>query len=195
MTETRPTRTVYNRVGSDGSWFSPFGWRTRALLLLKQVPVEWVDIRPSELGKALSFADARTTPLLVDRSDRENPVVLKDTWSIATHLESTSPEPNAFPEGAMTGIRLFNGLIDSVWQIPGFAAFSPWYFSNGVIRGADEPLFRGIVQKATGRSVEENAARVDALMQDFWLRLRPLERSLLRVSGCTERSATRMCSC
>ncbi|MBA2661571.1 MAG: glutathione S-transferase N-terminal domain-containing protein [Bradymonadaceae bacterium] len=58
---------IYNIVGTDGSWFSPFGWRARAVLLCKRIPVEWVDVPISELASAVAFAGTTTTPLLVER--------------------------------------------------------------------------------------------------------------------------------
>ena len=169
--------TLYNMIGSDGSWFSPYGWRIRALLSYKQLDVQWVELRASEVAQALEFADTRTTPLLVDRRGN-HPELLRDTWSIARHIEAIQPGPEAFPSGLEASIRLFERMLDRAWQLPGFAAWSPDYFSSGVMAGADAEVFRAIVQRATGRSVESNLADQAKLVADFRTRLAPLESQL-----------------
>jgi glutathione S-transferase len=165
---------IYNIVGTDGSWFSPYGWRARAVLLAKRIPVEWVDVPISRLRSATAFAGTATTPLLVE----EDGGLIKETWSIARHLDARFPEPPLFPQAQGPGIALFNRQIDSLLQIPGFAAFSPHYFSNGVISGEDATAFRDIVQRATGRAVEENAAMQAELAAAFRRRLEPIDAQL-----------------
>lgn len=170
--------TIYNMVGTDGSWFSPFGWRARAVLLAKRVPVEWVGVTPHELTSRLAFAGGRTTPLLVDRLDPNAPIYIRDSIVIARHMERLYPDPMFFPPDTVEGIALFDRMITPFWQIPGFAAFAPLYFSNGVISGADEERFRAIIHGVTGRSVEENEAAHDGLLDEFRRRLAPLDDQL-----------------
>lgn len=165
---------IYNIVGTDGAWFSPYGWRARAVLLCKQIPVEWVDVPISELKSATAFAGTATTPLLVDDNDGKE-VLLKDSWSIARYLDEQFPTCPLFPKESMPGIELFNRLIDPMLQIPGFAAFSNEYFSNKIVYGTDAVIMRNIVERATGRSVEDNAAIQSKLVTEFRTRLAPLD--------------------
>jgi glutathione S-transferase len=171
------TMRIYNIVGTDGSWFSPYGWRARAAILGKRIAVEWVDVPVSQLQSATAFAGTATTPLLVDNRAGD-PVLLKDTWSIARYLDENFPERPLFPEEQVPAIRLFNRQLDGTLQLPGFAAWSPHYFSNGVISGQDEPVFRDLVRRATGRSVQENAALHPELVSAFRKRLEPIEAQL-----------------
>jgi glutathione S-transferase len=168
---------IYNIVGTDGSWFSPYGWRARALLLAKRIPVQWVDVPVSQLERATAFAGATTTPLLVDDAGGRE-LVLKDAWSIARYLDEKFPDRPVFPQAQLPSIELLNRQIDRTLQIPGFAAWSPHYFSNGVVSGADADVFRNIVRRATGRSVEENAAIQPELAAAFRRQLEPMEAQL-----------------
>lgn len=176
MTGRRSMR-IYNMVGTDGSWFSPYGWRARAVLLAKRIAVEWVDVRVAQVRSATAFAGTSTTPLLVAESDGEE-LVLKDTWSIARYLDEKFPQCPLFPEAQMPGIKLFNRQIDATLQIPGFAAWSPQYFANGIVSGDDAAVFRDIVRRATGRSVEENAAMQPELVAAFRKRLEAIDAHL-----------------
>lgn len=167
---------IYNIVGTDGSWFSPYGWRARAVILAKRIAVAWVDVPVRQLPSATAFAGTTTTPLLVEDRGGEQ-VVFKDTWSIARHLDEMFPEVPLFAH-SRPAIALFNRQIDESLQIHGFAAWSPNYFSNGVISGDDEPVFRAIVLRATGRSVEKNAAIQPELVAAYRKRLEPFDAQL-----------------
>jgi hypothetical protein len=79
-----------------------------------------------------------------------------------------------FPPVLAEKIEAFNATFDKTYQIPGFAAFSPNYFSSGVISSDDEQVFRSIVARATGSTVEDNEAQQLKLVIGFWESLRPL---------------------
>lgn len=178
MTNHTPQLVLYNMIGSDGSWFSPFGWRSRAVALAKQVDVRWVGVRPSEMAATLAFAGTRSAPVLVDEAAPGGPAIVLDSMAIARTLEAMAPQPAFFRPEAEAGIALFDSLITATWQIPGLAAFGPDYFRNGVISGEDVPYFRTIIERASGRSVEENLAIQPQLMADFRSRLKPLDQLL-----------------
>lgn len=169
--------TLYNMVGSDGSWFSPFGWRARVVALAKGLDVKWRDLRVAEMGEALAFADTRSTPLMVCEEGGEVSLY-KDTMSVVRACEELSSSPCFFPTSLANEVRLLNELMDDGWQIPGFAAWAPSYFDNGIIAGEDEAIFRIIIERATGRSVEQNAERQLELVDSFQRSLRPFERLL-----------------
>lgn len=157
---------MFNIVGTDGSWFSPFGWRARAPALRGKAAVEWVDVPLHRQRSVLEPYAAATTPLLVGDGGEE----ITSSVEIARTLQ-----PELFPEELADAIEALNARFDRDHQIPGFAAFAADYFLNGVSSGPDEPIMRSIVERATGRPVVEDAAEREDLVASFRASLHEFE--------------------
>ena len=106
---------LYELVGRDKSnSFSPFVWRAKLALAHKGFEYETVPLHFTEIKETLSFADAKTVPILVD-GDK----VTTDSWEICTYLEDTYPErPSLFQ--SRSAARLFTFQLSMPLLVPLF---------------------------------------------------------------------------
>ena len=94
--------------GRDGRRYSLFSWRTRMALRHKGLEFEAHAVRMSDKA-AIAFSGGKTVPVLKD-GER----VVRDSWSIAEHLEDRYPDkPSLFGGATGRGLaRTFNSWVD-----------------------------------------------------------------------------------
>lgn len=160
---------IFNLVGTSGAWFSPFGWRARAVLLRGKCTLEWVDVTMSRLKEATASFGTSTTPLLL-LADGEQ---LKDSKEIARWIDSS-----LFPAEHQSAISLFEVMIDVLFQVPGFGIFSSLYLQNGVIAGDDLVPFEALVERATGKKIAQHGASFDVDIVVFRQKFKVIEKQL-----------------
>jgi glutathione S-transferase len=183
-TNAKARYTLYNEVGTDGSWFSPFGWRVRALLSLKGINVTEVDMPFSQLKSVLEqFSGTSSTPCLIDYHDMDEngePKVSQDSMDICVQLDEVfrGSDASIFPPDCAAEIEAFEESFHHDFQVPAFATFGSMYLSNGVISGEDDPVFRSFILRATGASVEENENNHEHLLAKFRASLKLLAKQL-----------------
>jgi len=99
--------TLYDLVGANDRRFSPFCWRTKAVLAYKNIPYTTVPIRFSDKDK-LAFSGQDRVPVIT-----HNGTVVYDSWTIARYLEEQQPDPKIFPGlGLKEACRFFNLYMD-----------------------------------------------------------------------------------
>ncbi|HEU5091240.1 MAG TPA: glutathione S-transferase N-terminal domain-containing protein, partial [Nitrospira sp.] len=98
---------LYDLVGANNLRFSPFCWRTKAVMAYKKIPYTTVPIRFSDKDK-LAFSGQDRVPVIKD-----NGKVVSDSWTIAEYLEDTYPDAKIFPGlGLKEACRFFNLYVD-----------------------------------------------------------------------------------
>ena len=98
---------LYDLVGANDLRFSPFCWRTKAILAYKKIPYTTVPIRFSDKDK-LAFSGQDRVPVIKDQG-----TTVYDSWTIAEYLEKTYPDAKIFPGlGLKEACHFFNLYVD-----------------------------------------------------------------------------------
>ena len=158
---------LYDLVGANDLRFSPFCWRTKAVLAYKKIPYTTVPIRFSDKDK-LTFSGQDRVPVI-----KEDGAVVSDSWSIAKYLENKQPEPKIFPGlGLQEACRFFNLYVDRAVHAACFPLVVSDIFAK--VDPADRTYFRtsreerlGVTLEAMAAKRAENRPKVQAVLADL----------------------------
>src|SRR5262249_4023105 len=143
---------LYDLVGVNNLRFSPFCWRTKAVLAYKQIPYTTVPIRFSDKDKVV-FSDQERVAVIKD-----NRAVVYDSWIIAEYFESKQPEPHLFPgPGLKEACRFFNLYVDRTVHTALFPVVVTDIFVN--VDPADREYFRKSREERLGMTLETAALK------------------------------------
>ncbi|MEW6298373.1 MAG: glutathione S-transferase N-terminal domain-containing protein [Thermodesulfobacteriota bacterium] len=143
---------LYDLVGANDLRFSPFCWRTKALLTYKNIPYTTVPVRFTEKDK-LAFSGQGRVPVI-----KENGTVVSDSWAIAEYYERTHPEPSIFPGiGIKEACRFFNLYVDNTVHAALFPLVVADIFAH--VDPADRDYFRTSREERLGMTLEQVAAK------------------------------------
>ncbi len=143
---------LYDLVGAKDLRFSPYCWRTKAVLAYKNIPYTTVPIRFSDKDK-LTFSGQDRVPVIKD-GDR----VVYDSWTIAGYLEDQQREPRIFPSlGLKEACRFFNLYVDRTLHLACLPVFVSDIFAK--IDPADRDYFRTSREARFGMTLEALAAK------------------------------------
>ena len=143
---------LYDLVGVNDLRFSPFCWRTKAVLAYKNIPYTTVPVRFTDKD-TIAFSGQDRVPVIKD-----NGTVVYDSWSIARYLEDKQPDPKLFPGlGLKEACRLFNLYVDRTVH----AALVPLLVADifAKVDPADREYFRTSREERLGMTLEAIAAR------------------------------------
>jgi glutathione S-transferase len=159
---------LHDLAGADPDLrFSPYCWRTRFALAHKGLPVETIPWRFTD-REAIAFSGQARVPVI-----RDDDTVVFDSWSIAEHLETTTPTPTLF--GCPTGLahaRFINAWADAV-LVAGIARFILLDIWN-VVDAGDKDYFRSAREARFGATLEQIQAGREARLPAFREALAPL---------------------
>lgn len=144
--------TLYDLVGANDLRFSPFCWRTKAVLAYKNIPYTTVPIRFSDKDK-LAFSGQDRVPVITN-----NGTVVYDSWTIARYLEEQQPDPKIFPGlGLKEACRFFNLYVDRTVH----PALLPVVLADifAKVDPADRAYFRTSREERFGMTLEAMAAK------------------------------------
>ena len=158
---------LYDLVGAKDLRFSPFCWRSKAVLAYKNIPYTTVPIRFSDKDK-LTFSGQDRVPVIKD-GDR----VVYDSWTIARYLEDKQPEPRVFPGlGLKEACRFFNLYVDRTVQPACLPVVVSDIFAK--VDPADRTYFRtsrearfGMTLEALAAKRAENRPKLQAVLADL----------------------------
>jgi glutathione S-transferase len=160
--------------GRDGRRYSLFSWRTRMALRHKGLEFEAHAVRMSDKA-AIAFSGGKTVPVLKD-GER----VVRDSWSIAEHLEDRYPDkPSLFGGATGRGLaRTFNSWVDRA-VVP---AMMPVIVADIFERidPADENYFRTMFEGFLKCTLEEARTRAPQALERLKRTLEPLQAALKR---------------
>ncbi len=165
---------LYELVGLDERYMSPFCWRAKMALAHKNLDFEIVPVKFSEKHK-LAFSGQEQVPVIVDAEQ-----VVSDSWSIACYLEDNYPDkPALFPtEDQRRLIRVFNHWFDELITMKLFPLVLPDNFD--VVHPEDMHYYVKSRKQWTGKTREELTR--DRSENDFILwraSLEPLREQLM----------------
>jgi len=147
-----PMIELYDLVGASDVRFSPFCWRTKAVLAYKDIPYTTVPIRFSDKDK-LAFSGQDRVPVIKD-GDK----VVSDSWAIAKYLEDKQREPRIFPGlGLQEACRFFNLYVDRTVHGACFPLVVSDIFAK--VDPADRDYFRTSREERLGTTLEAMAAK------------------------------------
>jgi len=166
--------------GRDGRRYSLFSWRTRMALRHKGLEFETHPVRMSDKA-AIAFSGGKTVPVLKD-GER----VVRDSWSIAEHLEDRYPDkPSLFGGATGRGLaRTFNSWVDRAVVPAMMPAIVADIFER--IDPADEKYFRTMFEGFLKCTLEEARGRSGDALARLRRVLEPMQAVLKRqafVSG------------
>lgn len=149
---------LYELVGVDDRRFSPFCWRIRMALAHKQIEVETVPTRFTEIADIPNTTSKRV-PVIDDSG-----FVINDSWAIAKYLDETYPnQPSLF--GGQAGLslsRFYEHWAAAVLNRGMFNLIVLDIYNH--LTPEDKPYFRESRQRQIGRTLEEfQAGREDRL--------------------------------
>jgi len=158
---------LYDLVGANDLRFSPFCWRSKAVLAYKKIPYTTVPIRFSDKDK-LAFSGQDRVPVIKDAE-----AVVSDSWSIAKYLEDKQPEPKIFPGlGLREACRFFNLYVDRAVHAACFPLVVADIFAK--VDPVDRTYFRtsreerlGVTLEAMAAKRAENRPRVQAVLAEL----------------------------
>ncbi len=143
---------LYDLVGAKDLRFSPFCWRTKAVLAYKNIPYTTVPIRFSDKDK-LAFSGQDRVPVIKDGD-----TVVYDSWTIAGYLENKQPEPRIFPVlGLKEACRFFNLYVDRTVHPACLPVVVSDIFAK--VDPADRTYFRTSREARFGMTLEVMAAK------------------------------------
>jgi len=158
---------LYDLVGAQDLRFSPFCWRTKAVLAYKNIPYTPVPIRFSDKDK-LAFSGQDRVPVIKDGG-----TVVYDSWTIARYLEDKQPEPRVFPGlGLKEACRFFNLYVDRTVHPACLPVVVSDIFAK--VDPADRTYFRtsrearfGLTLEALAAKRAENRPKLQAVLADL----------------------------
>ncbi|MBI3301645.1 MAG: glutathione S-transferase N-terminal domain-containing protein [Deltaproteobacteria bacterium] len=143
---------LYDLVGKNDQRFSPFCWRTKAVLAYKKIPYTTVPIRFTDKDK-LAFSGQGRVPVI-----KNNGTVVCDSWTIAEYLEEQQPDPRIFPGlGLKEACRFFNLYVDRTVHPALFPLVVADIFAK--VDPVDREYFRTSREERLGMTLEAIAAR------------------------------------
>jgi glutathione S-transferase len=143
---------LYDLVGANDLRFSPFCWRTKAVMAYKQIPYTTVPIRFCDKDK-LAFSGQDRVPVIKDGN-----TVVSDSWFIADYFERTHPEPRLFPgPGLKEACHFFNLYVDRTVHTAVFPVVVTDIFVN--VDPVDREYFRKSREERLGMTLEAAAAK------------------------------------
>lgn len=144
--------TLYDLVGAHDARFSPFCWRTKAVLAYKRMPYSTIPVRFSDKDK-IAFSGQTRVPVITD-----NGITVCDSWTIAEHLEDKQPAPPLFPGvGLKEACRFFNLYVDRAVHAALFPVVVTDIFTT--IDPVDRQYFRTTREQRLGMTLEAIAAK------------------------------------
>ena len=164
---------LYDLVGANNLRFSPFCWRTKAVMAYKKLPYTTVPIRFSDKAK-LAFSGQDRVPVI-----KENGKTVSDSWTIAEYLEDTHPDAKIFPGlGLKEACRFFNLYVDRTVHTALFPVVVTDIFE--CVDPADRDYFRKSREERMGMKLETAAAK----RSEFRARMRAVMADLnLAIAG------------
>ena len=145
---------LYDLCGANDLRFSPFCWRTKAVLTYKKLPFSTVPVRFTEKHK-IAFSGQERVPVIKD-----NGTVVYDSWTIAKYLEGKHPDPKIFPGlGLKEACRFFNLYVDRTVHPALILIVLNDIFAK--IEPGDREYFRADREKRFGMTLEALAAKRD----------------------------------
>src|SRR5437868_3459378 len=165
---------LYELQGKGGRFYSLFSWRTRMALAHKGLEFESHPVAMSDKA-AIAFSGGKTVPVV-----RDGETVVRDSWSIAEHLESRYPQaPTLFGGEIGHGIsHAFNAWVDRA-VVP---AMLPLVVADihERIDPADEAFFRQMMEKILKTALEETRGVREQSMRRLGGTIAPLQAVLKR---------------
>lgn len=163
---------LYELCGDDKRRFSPYCWRTRMALAIKQIEVEAASVGFTEIPGICGGA-GKTVPILETDGG-----VIVDSFEIARHLDRVHPANPLFRgEAAEAHCRLIQGWADTA-VVAGLASMivvDVW----AVLRPQDKDYFRTTRETRFGKTLEEfQAGREDRVAGFNSMTLAPARRTL-----------------
>lgn len=168
---------LYDLVGSNDLRFSPFCWRTKAVLAYKNIPYTTVPVRYCDKDK-IAFSGQGAVPVL-----RDEGTAVHDSWAIAVYLEGKQPEPHLFPgPGLKEACRLFNLYVDHTLN-PAIARVivNDIY---AIVDPADREYFRTTREQRLGQTFAEVAAKQEEYRRKLRAVLTDLEATVAGQDYC-----------
>lgn len=162
---------LYDLVGMNDLRFSPFCWRTKAVLAYKKIPYTNIPVRYMDKEK-IAFSGQGAVPVL-----KENGAAVYDSWTIACYLEDKQSEPRIFPGlGLKEACRFFNRYIDYTLN-PAIARVivNDIY---AIVDPIDRDYFRTTREQRLGMTFAEVAAGRDEFRARMQAALADLEATL-----------------
>lgn len=160
--------------GKGGRRYSLFSWRTRLALRHKGLDFESHAVCMSDKA-AIAFSGGKTVPVI-----RDGDVVVRDSWSIAEHLEDRYPDkPSLFGGALGRGLaRTFNAWVDRA-VVP---AMMPVIVADIFERidPADEKYFREMFEGFLKCTLEEARGRSGEALKRLQRTLEPMQAALKR---------------
>lgn len=145
---------LYDLCGANDKRFSPFCWRTKAVLTYKKLPFSTIPMSFTEKDK-IAFSGQDRVPVIKD-----NGTVVYDSWSIAKYLEEKHPEIKIFPGlGLRESCRFFNLYVDNTVHGALILVMVNDIWNN--IQEKDRAYFRESREKRFGMTLEQIAAKRD----------------------------------
>jgi glutathione S-transferase len=143
---------LYDLVGANNLRFSPFCWRTKAVMAYKKIPYTTVPIRFSDKAK-LAFSGQDRVPVIKD-----NGKVISDSWTIAEYLEGAYPDAKIFPGlGLKEACRFFNLYVDRTVHTAVFPVVVTDIFQ--CVDPIDRDYFRKSREERLGMKLETAAVK------------------------------------
>ena len=143
---------LYDLVGANDARFSPFCWRTKAVLAHKNLPYSTIPVRFTDKDK-LAFSGQGRVPVIKDEG-----AVVYDSWTIAQYLEEKQPAPPLFPGvGLKEACRFFNLYVDRAVHAALFPVVVTDIFTK--IDPVDQEYFRTTREQRLGMTLEVIAAK------------------------------------
>jgi glutathione S-transferase len=162
---------LYDLVGVNNLRFSPFCWRTKAVLAYKKIPYTNIPVRYMDKEK-IAFSGQGAVPVL-----RENEAAVSDSWTIACYLEDKQPEPRLFPGlGLKEACRFFNRYIDSTLNPPIARVIINDLYA--IVDPGDREYFRTTREQRLGMTFQEVAVKRDEFRANMYAVLTNLEATL-----------------
>lgn len=145
---------LYDLCGANDLRFSPFCWRTKAVLTYKKIPFTTIPMSFTEKDK-IAFSGQDRVPVIKD-----NGTVVYDSWSIAKYCEEKYPDPKIFPGlGLQESCRFFNLYVDNTVHRALIMVALTDIWNN--IQEKDRAYFRADREKRFGMTLEQIAAKRD----------------------------------
>jgi glutathione S-transferase len=166
--------TLYELKGLDGRLYSLFSWRTRMALAHKSLAFESKPVLMSD-KPAIAFSGGKTVPIL-----RDGDTVVRDSWTIAGHLEEAYPGgPSLFGGPLGHGLcHTFNVWADRTLVPAALPVVVADLFER--IDPADREFFRGMMEGFLKCRLEDTVPGRDKAVERLGRALDPLRVVLKR---------------
>jgi glutathione S-transferase len=162
---------LYDLCGANDLRFSPYCWRTKAVLTYKKIPFSTIPMSFTEKDK-IAFSGQDRVPVIKDDG-----TVVSDSWSITKHLEEKYPDPKIFPTlGIRESCRFFNLFVDNTVHGALIRVVLNDIFAH--IQEKDRAYFRADREQRFGMTLEQIAAQRDEKRSKMQEVLSQLEETL-----------------